>query len=106
MQQSSIQKMTKQKINKGVPVGYKHNWTYRGHWKEIKIKPGQWKITFNATKKTRAGKGGPPKGFKILWGFKNVRQRAIKTGKGKYQTRLTGIKYVIKKKKVKKIGKY
>lgn len=84
------------KYGKGVPKGYTHNWTYRGKWHEKKIAPGKWRIKFRATKRTRAGRGGPKPGFKILWGFKNVKQRAIKTGKGKYQTELTGIKYVKK----------
>lgn len=80
-------------MKKGVPTGYKHNWSYKGHWYEKKIAPGKWKVIFKATKKTKSGRGGPKPGFKIHWGFKNVQQKAVKTGKGKYQTILTGIKY-------------
>lgn len=83
---------------KGVPTGYKHNWTYRGHWSEKKIAPKTWKVTFKATKKTKAGRGGPKKGFRVQWKFYNVKQKAIKTGKGQYQTILTGIKKLAKAK--------
>ena len=72
---------------KGVPTGYTHNWTYRGHWKETKIKPGTWKGTFTATKRTKSGKGGPKPGFRIKWKI-NGTQYAIKTKKGTYQTKL------------------
>ena len=52
---------------KGVPKGYTHNWTYRGHWKEKKVAPGKWRGYFKATKRTKSGRGGPRRGFKIKW---------------------------------------
>lgn len=81
----------------GVKTGYVHDWTYKGHWQERKIKPGVWKINFEATKGKKHSKMGTLKpGTKITWKFKNMKQTAIKIGKGKYQTRLTGYKYLAK----------
>lgn len=79
----------------GVPKGYRHNWTYRGRWKERKLRPGLWKIDFRATKRTRSGRGGPRRGSKIVWGIR-AKQYAVKTGRGTYQTRLIGTKRVIR----------
>lgn len=81
---------------RGVPKGYVHNWSYRGRWWEKKIKPGVWKVVFRATKRNKSGRGGPKPGFRIVWGFRNVKQKAVKTGRGQYQTVLTAQKYVKK----------
>lgn len=69
----------------GVPPGFTHNWSYRGHWKERKIKPGLWKGRFKATKRTKAKSLGPKPGSKLTWNIKG-KQTARKTGKGEYQT--------------------
>lgn len=81
---------------RGVPKGYRHDWTYRGHWKEYKTSPGNWNIDFRATKKTKSGRGGPKPGFRLVWGIKG-KQYAVKTSKGTYQTRLIAKKRLIKK---------
>lgn len=78
----------------GVPEGYKHNWTYRGRWNETKTGPKKWKFTFKATKKTKAGKGGPKPGYKVHWKIK-ADQYAIKTNKGTYQTLMKGTKKLV-----------
>ena len=83
-------------MKKGVPKGYVHNWTYRGKWYEKKIGPGKWRVVFTATKNKKSGKGGPGIGTNITWKFTNVKQTAKKIGKGRYQTRLTGIKKLAK----------
>lgn len=93
--------MRRRKFHKkrgGVPSGYKHHWKYGGVWHERKLPNGTWVVEFRATKRKheKPFKGAPKAGFSILWGFKNVKQRAIKTGRGEYQTVLTGIKYPIK----------
>lgn len=83
--------------NKGVKVGYRHAWKYNGIWREKKISPRTWRVYFYATKRKKSKSyGNFKKGFGILWGLKNVKQVAIKTNKGQYQTMLTGIKYPIK----------
>ena len=77
----------------GVPKGYKHNWKYTGRWKEKKVKKGLWKIDFKATKsrKTAKSMGSFGIGTKGAWKIKGI-QYIRKTGKGKYQTRLIGVK--------------
>ena len=82
---------------RGVPKGFKHNWKYKGHWKEVKTRPGKWKIDFRATKSRRSarGMGSFGIGTKGAWRVKGV-QYITKTGKGKYQTRLIGTKSPMK----------
>lgn len=90
----------------GVPKGYKHHWKYKGKWSERKIAPKTWKITFKATKRKRSNSyGGYGKGTKVSWRLHNVKQHVIKTGKGTYQTILTGIKKLAKA-RIKKPRKY
>lgn len=74
--------------------GSRHNWTYRGHWYERKVKPGVWRFRFGATKfqKPRKGVG---KGSKYVWRIKAT-QRAVKTQSGRYRTRMHGFKSLIK----------
>lgn len=77
-----------------VKVGYKNIWGYHGRWTETKIKKGLWKFRFVATKNKRASRYGPIGfGDQIHWGFRRVNQKVRKTGKGKYQTVLTGLKF-------------
>ena len=79
---------------KSVPINYREDWAYRGHWGERKIAPGKWVFKFTATKNRRSGKGGPKPGSKIVWGIRNVEQRVVKTKRGQYQTVMTGIKFL------------
>lgn len=85
------------KKRKGVPSGFQHNWAYRGHWKEKKVRPGYWIIDFRATKRTKAGSMGPKPGSFLVWKI-DATQTAYKTHKGSYQTRLTGKKTLLKSK--------
>ena len=83
----------------GVYSGYKHKWKYVGRWEERKIGKRTWAIRFVATKNKKArGYGNVGRGSRFSWAFKNVRQRARKTGRGRYQTIMTGIKYLKKSK--------
>lgn len=81
---------------KGVPVKYKSWWAYRGTWKEIKTRPGHWKIKFRAGKQRRGGKGGShPPGRKITWIIRAkqyVIKRKNKNGKIRYDTLMVGTK--------------
>lgn len=88
--------MTTTNKNKAVPKGYKHNWTYRGHWAETKIRSGLWKIDFQATKNRKAKDWGNfGKGTTGAWLINGI-QYIRKTGKGTYQTRLIGTKKPLK----------
>lgn len=83
---------------KGVKKGFKHNWKYKGHWKEKKVGKGIWRIDFRATKGRKARSyGGYAKGSRLKWKI-NATQYAIKTGKGTYQTRMIGTKRLIQAK--------
>ena len=86
---------------KGVPKGYTHNWTYRGHWKETKTAPGKWNFQFKATKRTHAGAMGPNPGSKVKWKLKGT-QSVVKTGKGTYKTDFKGTKRLISSKIVRR----
>lgn len=87
-------------MNRGVKTGYKAWWKYKGVWKEKKVKPGNWKLSFRATKNRKAKSfGSHPIGRRIRWkiiGFQDV----IKTKKGQYQTHLYGNKKLVK------VGRY
>jgi hypothetical protein len=86
------------KSNSGVPVGYKHDWKYRGQWVEKKIAPKLWKFRFKATKpRSGSSKGGLPIGGSVAWAIKGV-QVAKKTGGRKYITDFKGVKKLIKTK--------
>lgn len=81
---------------RGVPKGFRHNWTYRGHWDETKVKPGLWKFRFKATKRQHArGMGNFGIGTTGAWEIK-AKQYIKKTGKGKYQTEMIGTKKPLK----------
>lgn len=84
-------------MRRGVPKGYKHNWSYRGHWAEKKIRPGKWTFTFTATKHRKAGRnlGSFGIGTKGAWRINGI-QYITKTGTGTYQTKLIGTKKPLK----------
>jgi hypothetical protein len=78
------------------PKGYKHIWGYHGVWKERKTSPSNWSFTFDASKGKKSKSYGSFKpGFRVKWKI-NAIQEAIKTGKGSYQTKMKGIKRLIK----------
>lgn len=78
--------------SRGVPIGYPENWTYRGRWKERKLRKGLWGFDFKATKRRRANSYGSfGKGTRGRWKIVAV-QDIVKTNKGEYQTRMRGFK--------------
>lgn len=76
--------------------GSRHNWAYRGRWFERKIAPGKWRFSFMATKRQKAHPG-VKRGSRFIWKINGV-QRAVKTKSGRYQTKFTGTKKLIKAK--------
>lgn len=94
-------------MKKGVPSGFRHKWSYlKSLWNEKKVRPGLWKFNWKATKRKRSRKWGNfGKGTKGAWKI-NAIQYIVKTGKGKYQTKMIGtkkpLKFYVKKPKNKK----
>lgn len=83
----------------GMKVGRSHTWDYEGKWKERKVGPDLWEVSFQATK-TRKGKGAPegsgaPVGTEYLWSFAPVLQTARKLDANTYATHLQGLKWKI-----------
>jgi hypothetical protein len=82
-------------IYTGMKIGRSHKWKYdQGVWKETKITPDEWEISFNTTKR-RAGKApegsGVPVGTQYHWyiiGHQNV----TKLTANDYSTSLSGVK--------------
>lgn len=109
MKNKKYKKYHKGKKVSGVPVGYPESWFYKGRWNEKKIDHGKWKINFGAIKSRPAKSYGSfGKGTTGKWGIKAV-QYIKKIGKGKYQTRMIGIKkslgFKVKKPSRKKYGR-
>lgn len=83
----------------GMKVGRTHSWDYEGRWKERKLGPDTWEISFRA-KKTRKGKGAPegsgaPVGTEYLWFFAPTAQSARKMDANTYETNMEGLKWKI-----------
>ena len=82
----------------GMKVGRSHKWYYdKGEWKEKKITPDLWQITYAVTKR-RAGRApegsGVPVGTEYHWyilGHQNV----SKLNANDYTTSMTGLKFKI-----------
>lgn len=82
----------------GMKVGGRHTWHYdAGVWKERKIAPDRWEITY-AVPKRRAGKAPPgsgvPVGTEYHW-FLLAHQDVRKLDANTYSTAMTGLKYKI-----------
>ncbi len=80
----------------GMKIGRSHKWYYdRGEWKEKKITPDEWEITY-AVKKRRAGKApegsGVPVGTQYHW-YILAHQNVTKLNANDYSTSMTGIKF-------------
>jgi hypothetical protein len=80
----------------GMSVGRSHTWHYDpGVWKETKITPDLWRISFSVTKR-RAGKAprgsGAAVGTAYHW-YILAHQRVQKLNANDYSTGLTGLKY-------------
>lgn len=83
----------------GMKVGRAHSWEYEGRWKERKIGPDAWDVSFVATK-SRKGRGAPdgsgaPVGTEYLWFFAPTVQVARKLDANTYATHMEGLKWKI-----------
>jgi len=79
----------------GMKVGRSHTWHYdKGEWKETKITPDKWEITYSVTKR-RAGKApegsGVPVGTGYHW-FILSHQFVHKLNANDYSTTMVGLK--------------
>src|SRR5207249_2743080 len=79
----------------GMKVGRSHKWYYdKGEWKETKITPDKWELTYSVTKR-RAGKApegsGVPVGTGYHW-FILAHQFVHKLNADDYSTTMVGLK--------------
>lgn len=82
----------------GMQIGRSHKWYYdQGEWKETKITPDLWQISYAVTKR-RAGRApegsGVPVGTAYHW-YVLAHQHVAKQTANDYTTSLTGIKFKI-----------
>jgi len=80
----------------GMSIGRSHKWYYdKGDWRETKITPDLWEISFNVTKR-RAGHApegsGVATGTEYHW-YIMAHQMVKKLNKDDYSTELTGLKF-------------
>lgn len=89
----------------GMRVGRSHKWNYdQGVWKETKITPDLWEISFAVTKR-RAGHApegsGVPIGTEYHW-YILAHQNVRKLNANDYSTSMTGLKYKLAHKRADK----
>src|SRR5215212_4627898 len=89
----------------GMKIGRSHKWYYdKGEWKETKITPDLWEISYAVTKR-RAGKApegsGVPVGTEYHW-YILAHQNVRKLNANDYTTTLTGLKYKLAHKRADK----
>jgi hypothetical protein len=89
----------------GMKIGRSHKWNYdQGVWKETKITPDLWEISYAVTKR-RAGKApegsGVPVGTEYHW-YILAHQNVRKLDANSYTTSLTGLKYKLAHKRADK----
>ncbi|SHL68691.1 hypothetical protein SAMN05444266_104402 [Chitinophaga jiangningensis] len=89
----------------GVQVGRGHHWHYdQGDWKETKITPDLWEISYKVMKR-RTGKApegsGVPVGTAYHW-YILAHQSAVKENANDYMTTMTGLKFKIAHKRADK----
>jgi hypothetical protein len=89
----------------GMKVGHSHKWYYdEGEWKETKITPDLWEISYAVTKR-RAGKApegsGVPVGTEYHW-YILAHQNVRKLDANDYTTSLTGLKFKLAHKRADK----
>src|SRR5688572_32550427 len=92
----------------GMTIGRSHKWYYdKGEWKETKITPDLWQISYAVTKR-RAGKApegsGVPVGTAYHW-YILAHQNVKKLNANDYTTSMTGLKYKLSHKRAEK-GKW
>src|SRR6201996_9058277 len=86
----------KGKLYTGVQIGRGHHWNYdKGDWKETKITPDLWEISYAVTKR-RVGHApeysGVPVGTEYQW-FILSHQHVKKLNANDYSTEMTGLKF-------------
>jgi len=86
----------------GMKVGRSHKWYYdKGEWKEKKITPDLWQISYAVTKR-RAGRApegaGVPVGTEYHW-YILAHQNVHKLNANDYTTSMTGLKFKVAYKK-------
>lgn len=89
----------------GMKIGRSHRWIYdSGEWKETKINPDLWEISYAVTKR-RKGKApegsGVPVGTEYHW-YILAHQMVEKLDANTYTTSLTGLKYKLAHKRADK----
>ena len=89
----------------GMRVGRSHKWYYdKGEWKETKITPDLWEISYAVTKR-RAGRApegsGVPVGTEYHW-YILAHQNVRKLNANDYTTSMTGLKYKLAHKRADK----
>lgn len=89
----------------GMKVGRSHKWYYdQGEWKEKKLTPDEWEITFKVPKR-RAGKApegsGVPVGTEYHW-YILAHQHVTKLDANTYSTAMTGRKIKLAHKRAEK----
>ena len=82
----------------GMKVGRSHKWYYdKGEWKEKKITPDLWEISYAVTKR-RAGRApegsGVPVGTEYHW-YILAHQNVAKINANDYTTSMSGLKFKI-----------
>ena len=89
----------------GMKIGRSHKWYYdKGEWKETKITPDLWEISYAVTKR-RAGRApegsGVPVGTGYHW-YIVAHQKVTKLNANDYSTSLEGLKYKLAHKRANK----
>ncbi len=84
------------KLYTGVQIGRGHHWNYdAGDWKETKITPDLWEVSYAVTKR-RVGHApddsGAPVGTEYHW-YILAHQTAKKLNANDYDTKMTGLKF-------------
>jgi hypothetical protein len=89
----------------GMKIGRGHTWKYdAGEWKEKKIRPDEWQITYkvNKRRKGRAPEGsGVPVGTEYHW-YILSHQFVKKLDANTYSTEMTGLKFKLAHKRADK----
>lgn len=82
----------------GMKIGRSHKWYYdRGEWRERKITPDEWEISYQTTKRRAARapeESGAPVGTEYNWLIVS-HQRVDKLDANSYMTRLEGRKFKV-----------
>src|SRR5215469_8070044 len=89
----------------GVRIGRGHHWNYdAGDWKETKITPDLWEISYAVTKR-RVGHApdhsGVPAGTEYHW-YILAHQTAVKRNANDYDTKMLGLKFKLAHKRADK----